>query len=174
MGQRASPTCRWPTATGSYPVGPTSAPFRTWSANRCWAGRWGRPCRKNWSPRPYNAPFGLSRLPQAWWSTRTAGDNIAVTPTALCSTTTRPCARRAAAVVPGRATATITRKPKACGRASKRRCSKDASGPFLPTSRTRRPASPTILTTTITSAYTPVLITRRRILLINNFFNLTP
>ncbi len=56
------------------------------------------------------------------------GEQLAVRCTASCSTTTRPSARRAAAV-----TATTMRKLRASGHASKRRYSKAASGPFLPT-----------------------------------------
>ena len=59
----------------------------------------------------------------------------------------------------------------AAGPASKPRCSNYASGPFLPTWPTRKPALPTILTTTITTACTPSLATRRRITLTNNFFS---
>lgn len=91
----------------------------------------------------------------------------AATPIGNCCTTTGPCVRRAAA-----ATATITRKPKACGRASKRRFLKSASGPFLPTWQMRSAASPIILTITITSGCIPVSTIRRLILLINSFFNL--
>ena len=40
----------------------------------------------------------------------------------------------------------ITRKPEACGRASKRRSLKSASGPFLPTWQMRNAALPIILT----------------------------
>jgi transposase InsO family protein len=61
-----------------------------------------------------------------------------------------------------------------CDHASKRRCSNYASGQFLPTLRTRRPASPTILTTTITSACILASTTRHPITLTNSFFNLTP
>ncbi|MBF9240019.1 IS3 family transposase [Hymenobacter sp. BT683] len=42
--------CRWPMASGSYPVGPTCAPFKTWPASRWWAGRSGPPYPKNWLP----------------------------------------------------------------------------------------------------------------------------
>ena len=70
--------------------------------------------------------------------------------------------------------ATITPRPKASGPASKRRSSNYASGPFLPTWPTRRPASPIILTTTITTGYTPVLVIKRPIKLINNFFKQLP
>jgi len=68
----------------------------------------------------------------------------------------------------------IIPKSRACGHASKRRSSKAASGPFLPTWPTRRLAWLTILTTTITSAYTPASATRRPIILTNSFFNLIP
>jgi transposase InsO family protein len=88
---------------------------------------------------------------------------------ASCSTTTRPCARRAAA-----ATATIMRKLRVSGHASKRRCSNCASGPSLPTWPMPKPASPTILTTTITSGCTLASTTRRPIILNSNFFTLTP
>ena len=69
-----------------------------------------------------------------------------------------PCARRAAAVLPGRASATTTHKIKACDPAAKRRCLNSASGPFLPTWPMRRPASPSILTTTTTTDCTPALL----------------
>ena len=62
----------------------------------------------------------------------------------------------------------------ASGPASKPRCSKGASGPFLPTWPMPKPASPTVLTTIITTACTPVLATRRRITLINNYFKPLP
>ncbi len=60
----------------------------------------------------------------------------------------------------------------AAGPGSKRRCSNSASGPFLPTWPTRRPASPTVLTTTTTSVYTPASAITPRISRTNNFFKL--
>ena len=62
----------------------------------------------------------------------------------------------------------------ASGRASKRRCSKSASGPFLPTWPTHKAAWPTILTTTITGDCTSASTTRLPITPINSFFNLVP
>ena len=85
------PVHRWPPATG-----PAGAPFRAWPANRCWAGRWARPCPKKGSSWPCSGRGGPSRLPRARWSTRSEGDNAAVTRTGRCSTTTGPRVRRAA------------------------------------------------------------------------------
>ena len=62
----------------------------------------------------------------------------------------------------------------ASGPASKRRSSNYASGPFLPTWPTPKPASPSILTTIITNVCTPALAIRRPITLTNNFFQLPP
>ena len=58
----------------------------------------------------------------------------------------------------------------AAGRASKRRSARSASGPFLPTWPMPKPVSPTIRTTTTTSACTSEVITRCCIALINNHF----
>ncbi|GAC1385004.1 MAG: hypothetical protein NVSMB30_31790 [Hymenobacter sp.] len=62
----------------------------------------------------------------------------------------------------------------ASGPASKRRCSNYASGPFSPTWPTRRPAWPTILTTTITTGCTLASTIRCPIALTNSFFKLLP
>jgi len=83
--------------------------------------------------KAFNGLFGPSRPRRACLCTPTAAGSTAVTPIGNYCMTTKPCARRAAA-----ATATITPyrvrpRPKACGRASKRRSSKSASDPFLPT-----------------------------------------
>ena len=56
--------------------------------------------------------------------------------------------------------------------AAKRRCSNGVSDPFLLTWPTRKPASPTILSTIITTDSTAALATRRRISLPSNFFKL--
>ena len=85
-----------------------------------------------------------------------------------------PCARRAAAVIPGKATVTTMRRPKAAGPGSKRWGSKGASGLLLPTWPTPRPVSPTISTTTITNACTSVSAIRPLITLPNNCFILLP
>ena len=116
--------------------------------------RGGPPCQENWSPQPCSGPFSRSHSPRACSSTRTGvvpgrAANIAATPTAPSCTGTGPCVRRAAA-----ASTTITPRPKASGLASKPRCSNYASGPFLPTWPTHRSASPTILTTIITTGCT--------------------
>ena len=74
-------------------------------------------------------------LQRAFFSQPPTPGSTAATRTAPCCTRTGPCARRA-----GAATATTTRKPKAAGPASKPRCSKGASGLFLPTWPTRKPA----------------------------------
>ena len=72
------------------------------------------------------------------------------------------------------ATATITPKPRACGPGSKPRSSNSATGPFLPTWPTRRPAWPLILTTTITSVGTPVSAIRSLINFTNNNLTTSP
>jgi hypothetical protein len=163
-GSAISPICRWPTATGLI-----CARTRTWSASVWWAGTSWPPCRRSWLRPPCSALSGPSRPHRTYWSTPTTAGSTAATGTASCSTTIKPWARRAAA-----ATATIMRKLRVSGHASKRRCSKSANGPFLPTWPTPKPASPTILITTITSACTLVSTTRHRITLTNSFFNLTP
>ncbi len=55
----------------------------------------------------------------------------------------------------GAASATTMRKPKASGRALKRSYSNSATGPSSPTWPTRKPAWPSILTTTTTTGATP-------------------
>lgn len=62
----------------------------------------------------------------------------------------------------------------ACGPASKPKCAKCASGLFSSTWPTRRPAWPTILTTTITSGCTPASTAKSLITLTNSFFALMP
>ena len=161
-GCRASLTCHWPTAPG-----PTCAPFRIWGTKHGSAARRTR-------DHGLAASFSPSRPPRDYSSTQTAvvpgrAGSTAATPTAPCSISTVPCARRAAA-----ATATITRKPKVSGPASKRRYSNCVSGLFLPTWPTPRPASPTILTTTIMSACTPASVTSLHITLINNYLKILP
>ena len=61
-----------------------------------------------------------------------------------------------------------------CGHGSKRKYSKGASGPILPTWPMPRPASPTIFTTIITRAYASTSAIRRPIIITNNFFKLLP
>ncbi|GAB3290580.1 hypothetical protein GCM10027511_03080 [Hymenobacter humi] len=60
------------------------------------------------------------------------------------------------------------------GPGSKRKCSSYASGPFLPAWPPHRPASPTILTTTIATGCTPASAISPRIAITNNFFELLP
>jgi transposase InsO family protein len=62
----------------------------------------------------------------------------------------------------------------ASGRASKRRCLNYANGLFSPTWPVPKRASPTILTTTITSACTRVFAIRHLIVLTINLFKLQP
>ena len=183
-GSRTSPTYLWRTAIGSCPVGLICARFRTWPASRSWAGKSGPPCLKSWWSVLCNAPFSPRRLPRTLSSTPTAvvpgrAGSIAATPTANYGMTTKPCVRRAAAVVPGKATAATTPyrvrpKQRAASRASKPKYLRFASGPFLPTWPRPSAASPIISTTTITSGCTPASTTRRLITLTNSFSNLTP
>ncbi|WP_375437575.1 IS3 family transposase [uncultured Hymenobacter sp.] len=70
--------------------------------------------------------FRAQQPTPGWWSTPTAAGSTAATSTSNCCTTTGRCARKV-----GAATATIMPRRKACGRASKRRCSNCANGPFL-------------------------------------------
>ena len=113
-----------------------------------------------------SGPWGANhRRGKPRWS-RPFGTINAATAPAGCGW---PCARRAAA-----ATATTTRRPKACGRASKRRYSNCASGPFLPTWPMRRLVSPIILTTTTTTGCPPASTIGPPITLPNNFFQLLP
>ena len=75
--------CRWRTASG-----PIRALSRTGAPSTSWAGTWGPPCRKNWSPRPCRAPFLPNRPPQASSSTPTAAASTAATPTGNACTAT--------------------------------------------------------------------------------------
>ena len=178
-GYPTARTCPWPMAPG-----PICVPSRTGAPSTRWAGTWGPPCRKGWSPRPYSGSFSPSRPPRTLSFTRTAvvpgrAASIATTPTVPCYTNTGPRVRRAAAVVPGRASATTTPyrvrpRSEAAGPASKRRCSNSVSGLFLPTWLTHRPVLPTILTAILTTACTPASVVRRRITLLNNFLIILP
>ena len=92
---------------------------------------------------------------RALGSGRVGSGSIGATPTVNGCTGTKPRARgvdaAAATIMPYR----VRPRPKASGRASQRRSSKSASGPFLLIWLTRNAAWPTILTTPITGACTP-------------------
>ena len=138
------------------------------------AGTWGPPCPQNWGPVPYDGPFGSSGPCRACPCTRVGAGSIGATPTVNCCTGTKPRARgvdaAAATIMPYR----VRPRPKASGRASQRRSSKSASGPFLLIWLTRNAAWPTILTTPITGACTPASAIRPPTIRINSPFSLGP